>query len=231
MAVAQLKIKCDSLRTDRGRNFWDPATVQMKCKFEKVWTDAVNNADEKLDLSMGELDEEVEDLGYKLLLVGPLVDFYLKNIAKGVKHRLRKSRMTGLMNDFTLPVPFDILKYICVLWRNYDGRVTSEKRKMTFVATARKTVKKMFSPVRFDGSNCLRKTHFHKIRKPSVKGKRKRVEHIPCGHSSAVITANTPFKMVYNFSSELLKVSFYRQNYSREGIAEDMTLQAMINKH
>ena len=227
----KLRFHSDYLRTDRGSGFWDPVIVQMKAKFEPIWLDAINNAYGTPDLSMrGSLDEEVEDLGYKLLLVGPLVDSYLKNLANGVKRRLRKSHTTGLMNDFSFFVPLDVIKYMIVMWRNYGGQSVTDRKKMTFTAKSKSTLEKFLAPSRFDDSCCLRKKHFHKVRQPRAPGrKRGRVEYVPNGHSTVVISENTPFCMQYNVRSGFLSVSFYRQNYNIYGIAEDTTLQAVLN--
>ena len=78
----KIKFHCDDQRSDRGPSFWDPVTIQMKFKFEPKWLEAVRAADGKPDLSMrGDLEEDNEDFGYKLILVGPLVDFHLRQIS------------------------------------------------------------------------------------------------------------------------------------------------------
>lgn len=232
MADINVKLQPDNERSDRGKAFWNQINVQMKFKFESIWTDAVKNARNKLDVSMkGQLEENIEDLGFKLTVVGPLVDFYLLNIAKGIKQRLRRSRATGLMNPFTVLIPMDITRYLCVMWRKYDGRLATENGKMTFVATQFRTIEKMFSPARFDGSSFLKKRHFNKTRftEESSKGKPKNCRYVFVGRSTVVVSEKTPFTMTYNIATGFIKVCFYRQNYTAEGMAEDTTLQGLLN--
>ena len=225
----QLKFHHDHLRTDRGSNYWDPAIVVMKSKLETTWIEAVNAAEGKPDLSMrGKLDEDVEDLGYKLTLIGPLVDYFLRVVSKGIKQRLRKSRATGLMNPFTCNIPFDLMKYICVMWRNYEGKLTTTGNVMQFTAKSKATVEKLFCPARFDGSPTLWKRHYNVLRTRTYTGKRK-VSRVLAGKSVVVVSELTPFTMIYNIKSGNLKVSFYRQNYNADGLAEDMTLQRLLN--
>ena len=131
------------------------------------------------------------------------------------------------MNPVTTVVPFSMMKYICILWRNYEGRIQTTGNKMEFTTYSRRPVEKILSAKRFDGSSCLWKRHYNKIKRRSYSGKRT-VEHHLTGRSAVVISPNTPFTMTYNIKSEGLKVSFYRQNYNANGIAQDMTLQHQL---
>ena len=216
----------ESGKTERGKAFWDPVTVKMKFTVEKEWLECVRKSDDLPDISMNNrLDEETEDIGYKLAVVGPLVDFYLKHIGTAIRDRLRKSRRTGLMNDFT--IPWDLMKYICVLWRNYGGSITTDQRtkRMVLKAVQYDTVQKVFSPSRFCGENYLKRRHYSKIRQPNS-----RTLHILDGRSAVVVSEEAPFLIKFKMDTGSAKISFYRQNYDKDGICQDLTLQTIINK-
>lgn len=146
-------------RTERGEGFWNSISVKMKLLVEEAWLKHTRDYKKDFpDLStLGRLDEEVENIGLKVTIVGPLVDFYLKHTGVAIRLRLRRSRKTGLTNDFTTTIPWDLMKYICVLWRNYGGTIESNLRSKKMVLTAVKfcTLEKVFSPARFCGENYL----------------------------------------------------------------------------
>lgn len=216
-------------KTERGKGFWNPVTVRMKSLVEEPWLEHVRaNWDDFPDLSTGgRLDEEAEDIGYKLTIVGPLVDFYLKHIGNAIRLRLRRSRRTGLMNDFSTTIPWDLMKYICVLWRNYGGSIDTDQqgKKMVLTAVQFGTIEKLFSPARFCGENFLKRRHYNKIRQPN-----KRVVHAFDGRSAVLVSGKTPFTIAFKMDLGIAKISFYRQNYDMNGIAQDLTLQRVVNE-
>lgn len=219
-------------RTERGCGFWNAVTVKMKSVAEEPWLEHVRMSQSLPDLSVGNrLDQEAEDIGYKLTIVGPLVDFFLKHIGQAIRLRLRKARRTGLMNDFSTTIPMDLMKYICVLWRNYGGTISTDVRRkqMLFTSTRFSTLEKIFSPARFSGENYLKKRHYSKIRQPIKSPGKSRFVHVFEGRSAVVVSEKTPFTISFKMEQGTAKISFYRQNYDRNGIAEDLTLQGLIN--
>lgn len=143
----------------------------MKLLLEKPWHKHMRENKENFpDISAEDrLDEEVEDKGFKLTIVGPLIDFYLRHIGIAIRLRLRRSRKTGLTNDFTTTIPWDLMKYICVLWRNYGGMIEtdSQGKKMVLRAFKFDTLEKVFSPARFCGENYLKRRYYCIIRQPN----------------------------------------------------------------
>ena len=205
--------------------------MRMKSIAEESWLEHIRTSSNMPDLSVGgRLDQEAEDIGYKLTMVGPLVDFFLKHIGQAIRLRLRKARRTGLMNDFTTTIPMDLMKYICVLWRNYGGTISTDikRRQMLLTSMSYSTLEKMFSPARFCGENYLKKRHYRKIRQCTNTG-RARFVHVFEGRSAVVVSEKTPFNISFKMDVGTAKISFYRQNYNKDGIAEDLTLQGLIN--
>ena len=61
----------------RQMTFWKPVHDQVLIRLMPLWMERLSASKDKNDLGGGEMDEKIEELGYKLLLVGPQVDFYL----------------------------------------------------------------------------------------------------------------------------------------------------------
>ena len=139
------------------------------------------------------VDKEVEDIGYKLTVVEPLVDFYLKHIGVAIRHRLRRSRKTGLTNDFSTTIPWDLMKYICVLWHKYGGTIVTNlhSKKMVLTAVNFATFEKLFSHARFCGGNYLKRQHYVVVSQP--KRKNNHVFFFFQGRSAVVVPEKTPF--------------------------------------
>ena len=214
--------------TKRGEGFWNSVYVKMKLLVEEPWLKYMRENRECFpDLSTGgRLDEEVEDLGYKLTVVGPLIDFYLKHIGVAIRCRLRRSRKTGLTNDFSTTIPWDLMKYVCVLWREYGGNIETNSRgkKMVLSTVNFATLEKVFSPARFCGENYLKRRHYVVVRQP-----RKKNNHVFQGRSAVVVSEKTPFTINFRMDSGIATISFYRQNYDKCGVAQDLTLQGLVN--
>ena len=83
----------------------------------------------------------------------------------------------------------------------------------------------MFSPVRFQGSNYLRKRHFNKI----VKNGKKYSQYSE--RASVVVTETTPISFEYHLKQEKLTVLFYVQRYDENDFCLDATLQAVFNRN
>ena len=215
--------------TERGEGFWNSVYVKMKLLVEEPWLKYMRENKELFpDLSTGgRLDEEVEDIGYNLAVVGPLVDFYLKHIGVAIRRRLRRSRKTGLTNDFSTTIPWDLMKYTCVLWREYGGTIVTNLRskKMVLTAVNFATLEKVFSPARYCGGNYLKRRHYVVVRQPKRKN-----NHVFHGRSAVVVSEKTPFTINFRMDSGIARLSFYRQNYDKGGVAQDFTLQALVNE-
>ena len=86
----------------------------------------------KIDYSMGgELNERIEkDEGLRLILSGPLVDFYLAEIGKHMLQKLTRSKLTG-PSSFTINIPTTIMKRIHGLFMQYGAEfhyISGKKR-------------------------------------------------------------------------------------------------------
>jgi hypothetical protein len=83
---------------------------------------------------------------------------------------------------------------------------------------------KVFSPVRFQGTNFLKKRHFQKV----MENGRNIFKY--SGRAAVVVGKSTPMLFEYNFKQEKLTVTFYVQRYNKDDFSLDLLLQALINE-
>ena len=63
----------------RKKNFWRPAQIDLLIRMTPLWMERVASVPEKNYLGAGEheMETKAEEVGYKLTLFGPQLDFYL----------------------------------------------------------------------------------------------------------------------------------------------------------
>ena len=103
---------------ERGNKFWLSSAFNLR-DFESEWEKTRKNKD--LDYSMnGELSQRVEsNIGNRVVLVGPLVDGYLLQIAKAMMGKLGRGNLTGLVPPVNIYVPWDVMKHVCSMLTSY----------------------------------------------------------------------------------------------------------------
>ena len=175
---------------------------------------------------MDALLEEV--VGNKIELAGPLIDFYLRQIGQVMKNKLCRSKATGLVNAFTIAIPWAIFRHILVVGGDVQTKQKGSAIKHYVTIQSMETAEKLFSPARFSGETMLAYRHFKKA--PSTTPGEKQVS-VYDGRSIVAITATTPLCLDYNMSKEVVTVSLYVQRYTRDNFVIDSTLQAHMNQN
>ena len=151
--------------TERSKGFWNASTVVLKFGAERLWLDVVWKCERKPNLGMRNLDVILEErTGYKLELVGPVVDSYLGEINKGMTAKLGRSICTGLMAPLRLFMPYVLFRHIINIVVGYGGWLTSTPKDMKLEIKALECAEKVFPPARFQGVNFIKKRHFQKMR-------------------------------------------------------------------
>ena len=151
--------------SERGDSFWNVSAVEMKVSVEKQWIKAVRKAKRKPYYGMLNMDTQLEEVGNKLELVGPMMDSYLREIGKPM------SKATGIVNPVSLFIPWTVFRHILVLVRGYSGDVHTQGDGSKHVLTLTKmdSVRKLFSPSRlFSGETFFAQRHFKRV--PSKAG-------------------------------------------------------------
>ena len=206
----------------------------MVCKNDKFWYEAQFKADlikfeHKTDLSMGGiLNNDIETRSCnKLIIVGPMLDGYITQLAKEVSKKLCRGRLTGIQESSNLYFPYSIFIQFAKLASAYGGTFIVQHGKKKGEITALKltiksemTSKKIFHPKRLNGLTYLVKRRFKK-----VKGG-KSTYH---GHARVVVTEQTPIAITYKMKTMYCKMSYYIQRYNDLDEAVDVRLQALLN--
>ena len=69
------------------------------------------------------MDPKTEELGYKLMLVGPQLDFYLNAFAKRIARKMRLNYLSGQVKIIGVTCPPGIWWYFVILAKKYGAEV------------------------------------------------------------------------------------------------------------
>ncbi|XP_078619570.1 uncharacterized protein LOC144886718 [Branchiostoma floridae x Branchiostoma japonicum] len=213
----------------RNGRFWRPASTAVKLDFTPVyrrWLREGVPEEYKPDYGMGNLNAKIEEIsGNALMLSGPLIDFHLTKIGEDVGIRLRRSSGTGLATFVQIVAP-TAFSQMMLLMKRYGAEVNLTGGSGMY-GTVDVTVKDLstlnciISGARSDGRSYTTKLHFDTERCPDNQV----IDHYR-GKTVVVVTCAKPFRMNYRSRAGKLTVTFYRQKYDRNGLAEDTVLQA-----
>ena len=223
--LSDLKLGSSGDDMERAERFWNGASVAMKFFVERLWLDAVWKCQAKPNYGMRDLDPILEErASNKFKLTEPLIDGYLRELGKAMFAKLGRSRKTGLMPPVKLFVPYTIFRHLCNVARGYGGSFKSSKSSLSTTVDSYQTAAKVFSPVRCNGSNFLKKRHFDKVNENG----RNMLKY--AGRAAVVVGNSTPLIFDYNMKQEKLTLTFYVQHYNRDDFSLDLRLQGLINQ-
>lgn len=228
MNLTMLDLAASKQDEERDERFWNTSVVKMKFTVEKEWIKAVRKAKRKPNYGMLNMDNQLEEvIGNKLELAGPMIDCYLREIGKGLQSKLKRSKATGLVNPVTLFIPWEIFRHILTLCRGYSGEIISSRdgKKHTATFSQMQSIKKLFSPARFNGEIYFATRHFKRI--PSRTGRKR--DSLYNGKSVIVVSKSTPFCIDYSMKTQKATVSFYIQRYTADNYAIDSGVQTLMN--
>ena len=158
--LSGMNLGSSSEDTERSEHFWNRASIEMKFSVEKLSLDAVWKCKEKPNYDMHNLDAILEEhASNKLELTGPVIDGFLSELGKAIQAKLGRSRNTGLMPPVRLFVPYAILRHIFNIAVGYGGKLTNGNKTMSVRIESFENALKVFSPVRFSGTNLTRDIH------------------------------------------------------------------------
>lgn len=135
----------------------------MKFSVERSWIKSVRAAKHRPNYGMTDMDSLLEEIvGNKLELSGPLINLFLREIGRGLREKLNRSKATGLVNVNTYFVPWSVFRHILILSRGYSCDVESSQNgvRHKIVMTKMKSLSRLFSTSRFSGENYVAYRHF-----------------------------------------------------------------------
>lgn len=184
------------------------AIAKDKTKFKKAITKMWGcKTKRKPNYGMLNMDAQLEVVGNKLELVGPMLDSYLQEIGKSMKGRLSRSKVTGLVNPASFFIPWTVFRHLLVLVRGYSGDVHIWVVGLKHILTLTKmdSVRKLFSPSYSSGETFFAQRHFKRVRSKAG-GKT-----VYDGRSAINVTelTSTPFCKNYAMKTQHVTVTFF----------------------
>ena len=186
--------------------------------FMPLWLEKVSSCREKNDMGAGEAEmkSRVEELGYKLILIGPQIDFYLRLIAKRMLGKMRLSYLSGQIKIIGVTCTPHIWWYLSILARQYGADTEFGISRKGDAIT---TFKSLFSAQRV-GKLVYKKKHF-KRRKLTKNGQTRTVSKF-VGKSRIVCDPDHPMEMAYKNGN--IRVLFYLQRFNNFNVPANVTL-------
>ena len=188
-----------------------------------LWLERVASCRQKNDMGGGEneMQTSVEELGYKLILLGPQIDFYLTLFAKRIMGKMKLSYLSGQIKIIGITCTPNIWWYLTILAQKYGADVEFKVSKQGDVVTikAMSTFKSLFSAQRV-GKLVYEKKHF-KRRKITENGQTRVISKF-VGRSRIVCDPEHHFKMAYKNGN--IRILFYLQNFNNLNIPTNVSL-------
>ena len=167
-------------------------------------------------------------LGTHLCLCGPMIDGYLQQIGKAFLGKLGRGSNTGVAPAVSMYIPWQIYRFMVTLCGTYGALIHNTKPKKGRVyifLESDETARKIFDPWRFDGTNYLSKRQYKK-----VPGLDKKLRTVYGGRAIVPVTMETPIRMEYVLSTNIVKITFYIQRYTADDLAIDAHVQSLIDR-
>ena len=184
---------------------------------EKIWNSLELKANthfngEETDFSVGNiLDDSLErNICCDLVLVGPVLDGYIKRMGKSFQNKLSR-KGTGKQQANLLYFPWQFFSRFSKLAKGYGAEITVKRGRKEIKSISVKfntqvSAQKIWHPRRMKGGcNYLAHRKFQK-----VAGSK---DVVCCGTGRIVVTNNTPLVITYNNKQETCTSSFYIQRY------------------
>jgi hypothetical protein len=127
------------MSAERNTNFWVQEELRLGT-FEGRWAREVVAISQK-NYGGDDMDGKTEKLfGNRLVLAGPMIDGYLKEIGSAMLRKLVRSKLTGLAPPVTMYIPWGVMKLIAGLCTCYgsdikpvEGRKKGKGKLLLFV--------------------------------------------------------------------------------------------------
>ena len=211
------------------------ASVREKCQWfdlELKVTEVQGKWESLIDLpeefysSNGTLDGALEKkCNSRLVVSGPLVDVYVKEMGGIMFSKLCRGKATGIQSGSPVLIPWQIMVNIMLLTKGYGGSVEAKLKGGG--------KEKLFTVI-IDTENCARKVYYLRRCGKNLLSKRKFVKNadgnfVYSGCCKIVVTRITPITISYYTKTQKASLSFYIQRYDDQDFALDAPLQSRLN--
>ena len=212
------------MSSQRENNSWFYLELKLN-EVNSIWRKLIEE-----DLSLIEFDDylcpRVERMAHANLIVsGPMVDLYIKDMGQTMHNRLCRGKVTGLQSSVTFLVPWQVMVYIIRLSKCYGAYVESrclkaKEKLIPLILSTECCAQKIWNPKR-----CGRK---FLIKRRYSKSPVTNTFHY-AGCSKVVIAEHSPLVIKYKTKTQKASMSFYVQHYDRTGVGIDAALAAKVN--
>ena len=159
-----------AIMVECGDKFWMHRELQLSM-FEGEWykKNVINdNTDYSMSKTLTGDSEKV--VGNHLILSGPLVDSYLKQVGNAMSLKLSR-KTTGLATPINVFIPWQVANHILSICTGYGAEVKvindqkNKNRNKVIVFIAKEdSAQKIFNPKRFDGTYFLTKRKYSRVK-------------------------------------------------------------------
>ena len=183
----------------------------------------------EIDFSMNNSlkDNFERNVGCSFVVMGSMIDGYLKHIRVVFKNKLSRSRQTGMLQSSAFYFPWQVYSYLAKLAACYGADILSTKKSIDIVITKEETSRKLWHPRRLSGINHITKINF--IRIPLENENQNGQRTVYNGKANIVVTVKTTITIKCYIKDERCSLSFYIQRYDRFDNAVDAPLQNILN--
>ena len=205
--------------------------LQLHCVKEKWLSVTSKDGDDSYYSLDGALDAANEKASNNNLIVsGPMVVCYLKELGNQMHSKLTRGKITGIQSSSSILIPWQVMLNIMRLIKGYGGKVVAEtkknKEKLFTVTISHENCSGKVWHSKRCGRNLLSKRKYSKQR--TSEDPNKKFKYSGC--SKVVVTNSTPIIVSYQTKTQKAVMSFYVQRYDEQNYALDAALQAKLNR-
>ena len=170
----------------RNAQFWNLVELQVRT----TWKKEIEGVEIDFSMNNSLKDNFERNVGCSLVVLGPMIDGYLKHIGVVFKNKLYRSRQTRLLQSSTFYFPWQVYSYLAKLAACYGADILSTKKSIDIIITKEETSRKLWHPRRLSGINHLTKRNF--IRVPLENENQNGQRTVHNGKANIVVTVKTP---------------------------------------
>ena len=192
---------------------------------QDAWETVTEKKEEQFYSYDCELDSKVEKkVNTQLIVSGPMIDVYLKELGSQILHKLYREKTTGIVQTNSLLIPWQVWVNIMRLIKLYGGKISAEAKKSS--------KEKVFTSSLSD-SCCHKVWHIKRCNKNFLSRRRfiKDITglYVYNGCSNVVISGKTPLILTYKTKTQKVTCTYYIQSYDKDAVAIDAALQRKLN--
>ena len=119
----------------RNAQFWNLVELQVRT----TWKKEIESVEIDFSMNNSLKDNFERNVGCSLVIVGTMINGYLKHIGMVFKNKLCRSRQTGLLQSSAFYFPWQVYSYLAKLATCYGADILSTKKSIDIIITKEET--------------------------------------------------------------------------------------------